>query len=138
VERVVAGHVRALGLTVAVLAGATVLGYLAMIAAESGPNEWVRVALVAATIAGAAVAAWIGSVATGPRLRSAALAAAAGVLLALGYLALFSIGLVLVFIGLLATGAAIAEARAVRATGPATLGFVAGAAVALVPLFISG
>jgi hypothetical protein len=137
VDGAIVRRVRVVGLLVAILAGATCVGYLGLIANQGFQTDWGRVALVAATIASAAAAAGVGAVAAREQVRTSVLAAAAGVLMTLGYLALFSIGLFLFVWGLLAAGAAIAEVRAVRTAGTALLAFLIGVAVALVPLFLS-
>jgi hypothetical protein len=127
-----------LGITAAVLTAASLVGYLGLIAAESGPNDWGRVLLVASTIAVAAAAAWVGSVAGTGATRAGALGGAAGILLGLGYLALLSIGLILIVTGLIALGAAAAEAVRRRRSAHAILGLVLGIAAVLGPFFLSG
>jgi hypothetical protein len=126
-----------LGITAAVLAAASLIGYLGLIAAEGGPNDMGRVLLVASTIAVAAAAAWLGSVAGTGTTRAGALGGAAGILLGLGYLALFSIGLILIAAGLIALGAAGGEAVRWRRSAPAILGLVLGFVAVLGPFFLS-
>lgn len=125
-----------LGITAAVLAAASLVGYLGLIAAEGDPNDWGRVLLVASTIAVAAAAAWVGSVTATGATRAGALGGAAGILLGLGYLALFSIGLILIVTGLFALGAAGAEAVLGRRWGSAIFGLVLGIAAVLGPFFL--
>jgi hypothetical protein len=137
VDGVIARRVRVLGLLVAVLAGATCIGYLGLIVNQGFEDDWGRVALVAATIAVAAATATLGAFAHREPLRTTWLAGAAGVLMTLGYLALFSIGLLLVVCGVLAAGAAIAEVRAFRTAGIAFVSFLLGVSVVVVPLFLS-
>jgi hypothetical protein len=137
VDGVIARRVRVLGLLVAVLAGATCIGYVGLIVNQGFEDDWGRVALVAVTIVVAGAAAAFGAFAHREYLRTAWLAGAAGVLMTLGYLALFSIGLVLVVCGLLAAGAAIAEVRAFRTAGIAFLSFLLGGSAVLVQLFLS-
>ncbi|MGH2674733.1 MAG: hypothetical protein ACRDKA_01800 [Actinomycetota bacterium] len=122
---------------VAILAGAVAVGYLGLIASEGGGNDLGRVALVASTIVGAAGAAWVGSVVAGDRVRAAALGVAAGILLSLGYLGLFSIGLFLIVAGILAAVAATTEVTRSGDTATALLGFAVGLAVVLLPFFLS-
>jgi hypothetical protein len=134
----IARRVRGLGVLVAILAGATAVGYVGFIVNQGiGAPDWARVALVAATIITAAGAAGVGALSARPYLRTSGLAAAAGILMTLGVLALFSIGLLLFVCGLLAAGAAIAEVRALRTAGIAFLSFLLGAGLVLVPLFLS-
>lgn len=132
------GRANVPGLFAAVLAGVITVGYLGLIAAEGGGNDPGRVALVASTIGGAATAAWIGSVLGNGRVRSSLLGAAAGVLLSLGYLALFSIGILLILAGILAVAAAVKEAAHSRQVASTLLGFVVGLVVVLGPLLLSG
>jgi hypothetical protein len=125
------------GITAAVLAAATLVGYLGLILAEGSSNDWGRVLLTSSTIAVAAAGAWIGSVAATGAARAGALGGAAGILLGLGYLALFSIGLILIVTGLIALGAAGAEAVRWRRLRHAILGLFLGIAVVLGPFFLS-
>ena len=94
--------------------------------------------LVASTIAVAAAAAWVDSVAGTGATRVGALGGTAGILLALGYLALFSIGLILIVTGLIAAAAAAPEAVRWRRWANAILGLVVGIAAVLGPFFFSG
>jgi hypothetical protein len=137
VDGAIARRVRGLGVLVTILAGATCIGYLGLIAGQGRVTDWARVALVAATIAAGAAAAGVGAVSAREHVRTAGLAAAAGILMTLGVLALFSIGLLLFVWGLLAAGAAIAEVLAIRTAGIAFLSFLIGVGVVLAPLFLS-
>jgi hypothetical protein len=121
-----------MGLSCSALAGATLVWYLTLIASEPGPEDLSRVVLVSVTIGAASLAAAVGSVAAGD-LRVTALSAATGTLLALGYLAIFSIGFVLIIAGLLAGVAAAMEVRRYGGIGRAALGGLLGAGAALVP-----
>jgi hypothetical protein len=123
------------GAIAAALAGAVTLGYVGLILVQ-GEEDVGHVVLVASTIAGAATAAWAGSVVDNPRARSSLLGAAAGALLGLGYLALFSIGIFLVLAGVVAAIAAFPESVRSGQIGWALMGFVLGLAVALVPLLL--
>jgi hypothetical protein len=84
-------------------------------------------------LAAAATGAAFGSFAGGRR-SAGYLGLAAGILLVTGYLALFSIGLILVVAGAIAAIGSVGEARATGTWGAAGLAFLAGAVVALVPL----
>ena len=123
------------GAIAAILAGAVTLGYVGIILVQ-GEEDVGRVVLVASTIAGAAIAAWTGSVVDNTRARSSLLGAAAGALLGLGYLALFSIGIFLVLAGLVAAIGAFREGVRSGQIGWAAGGFVVGLAVALGPLLL--
>jgi hypothetical protein len=136
VARVV-GTTNPLGIAAALLTAASLVGYLGLIAAESGPNDWGRVLLVTLTIAVAAAAAWVGSVAGSGATRTGTFGGAGGILLGMGYLALFSIGLILIVTGLLALGAAAAEAVRWQRWAHAIVGLVLGIAAVLGPFFVS-
>jgi hypothetical protein len=123
------------GAIAAVLAGAVTLAYVGVILVQ-GEEDVGQVVLAASTIAGAAIAAWAGSVVDNPRARSSLLGTATGALLGLGYLALFSIGIFLVAAGLVAAIAAVPDSARSGQIGWAVAGFILGLAVALVPLLL--
>lgn len=123
------------GAIAAILAGAVTLGYVGLILVQ-GEEDVGQVVLVASTIAGAAIAAWTGSVVDNTRARSSLLGAAAGALLGLGYLALFSIGIFLVVAGAVAAVGTLQEGLTRGKALWAAAGFVVGLAVALVPLLL--
>jgi hypothetical protein len=124
------------GAIAAVLAGAVTLGYVGIILVQ-GEEDVGQVVLAASTIAGAAIAAWAGSVVDNPRARSSLLGAAAGALLGLGYLALFSIGIFLLVAGVVAAIAAFPGSVRSGQIGWVAAGFVLGLALALVPLLLA-
>ncbi|HKX24805.1 MAG TPA: hypothetical protein VJP08_00670 [Actinomycetota bacterium] len=132
----VRSRVNLAGAIAAVLAGAVTLGYVGLILVQ-GEQDVGRVVLVACTIASAGIASWAGSVVDKTRARSSLLGAAAGALLGLGYLALFSIGLLLVLAGLVAAIGAFRESVRSGQIGWAAGGFVVGLAVALGPLLLT-
>jgi hypothetical protein len=125
-----------LAVSAAVIAFATDALYLGIILSQD-PVEWGRVAVIAGCILVAGAIAAVAAVAGLPRAtRLLLLAIAAGGLLTLGYLGLFSIGLPLLVAGILSS---VAWQRVWAETGPAgarpvlpsALGFLAAA---LVPL----
>ena len=94
------------GLAGAVIAAAVTCLYL-VLAAREGNNDLAIVATFAVLIGGSAAAAAVGSlIADGP-LRVALLATAATILLVVGVLGIFTIGMPLLLAGALTTGAAI-------------------------------
>jgi hypothetical protein len=124
------------GAIAAVLAGAVTLVYVGIILIQ-GEEDVGRVVLVASTIAGGALASWAGSVVDHTRARSSLLGAAAGALLGLGYLALFSIGILLALAGVVAGTGAFREGVRSGTVGWAVAGFVVGLAVALGPFLLT-
>lgn len=125
-----------LGTTAAVLAVGTDLLYLGIIVSQD-PVDWARVIFFSGAIALAGAAAGAASIADlTPAIRLMLFAAAAGCLLSLGVIGLFSVGLPLFVAGILC---AIAWQRAwagVGSTGPRRWlpSVLAFAAAALVPL----
>lgn len=96
------------GLAAAAIAFADAIAYLAIINREDGPNDWVVVGVIATAIVLAGALAAVGSVVTGGR-RAALLWPATVILLLIGFLGMFSIGLPLLIAGILtAIGAATA------------------------------
>ena len=100
------------------LAGAITLAdaafYLLIISREDSPNDWAVVGLIAALIVLAGVVTIAGSMEEG-RVRTALLGAATPILLVIGFLGMFSIGLPLLIAGIL-TG--IGAATATRGRPP--------------------
>lgn len=121
----------------AFLAGIITIGYLALIASQGHEDDLVRVALVATTIAGAGGAAWVGGAVGDGRIRAAALGLATGILLGLGYLALFSIGIFLVVAGVLAAVASSIEVSRSGHAEHAVLGFDVGVGSVLLPFLLA-
>ncbi len=122
-------------ISAAVIAGLGLLLYVAIIVLE-GENDVFRVALIAGILATAAASSWAGTFAVSPRARSFMLSAAAGILLVMGYLALFSIGLVFLIAGVPAVVAAFGELSRSGRNGSALLGFGVGVSLALVPMMV--
>jgi hypothetical protein len=126
------------GSAAAVLAIATDVLYLGIIASQD-PVEWVRVTLVAGAILLAGAAAAVATLANlSIAIRLVLFAAAAGGLLSLGVLGLFSIGLPLFVAGILSS---ISWQRVWAGTGdrrlvPSLLAFVAAALVPFVAVMI--
>jgi len=104
-----------------VVAAATVMtdavAYLYLISQEDTPNEWRQVALIAATIALGAVLAAAGSLATG-NLRMLLLWPATAILLIVGFLGMFSIGLPLLLAGIVTLRGALTATRERRPAPP--------------------
>ena len=104
-----------------VVAAATVMtdavAYLYLISQEDTPNEWRQVALIAATIALGAVLAAAGSLATG-NLRTLLLWPATAILLIVGFLGMFSIGLPLLLAGIVTLRGALTATRERRPAPP--------------------
>lgn len=118
------------GWIAALIAGATAIVYVVLIVGQ-GEAEVARVILVLAMILTAAVAAAVGASAEDPSVESLLLGGASGLLLSLGYLGLFSIGLLLLIAGIVST---IAWVRAMAADGAGARGwsvltFVVGVAL---------
>ncbi len=109
--------------------------YLALIAAE-GEQELAstRVLFVAGSLAGAAAAALAGAAIRGNERRGVLLALATATVLGWAWLALFSIGLLLV---LAAIPMAIAAAGSLRALDAAAAGSIAAAAVVVAALDVT-
>ena len=96
------------GLAAAAIAFADAIAYVTIINRQGTLNDWGRVVVIAALIAFAGVLATVGSLVTGGR-RPALLWPATVILLVLGFLGIFSIGLPLLIAGILtAVGAATA------------------------------
>lgn len=124
---------RGAGLVAAAIALGTAIAYVILISAEGG-HDGLVVILVVVMIAGAGLAAWRGASVTDLVKTRALLGAASGVLLGLGTLAIFSIGLLLLVAGIAST---IAWVRAMVTRGEggrlvATAAFVLSAALPLV------
>jgi hypothetical protein len=83
------------------IAAVTDVGYLVIIVAQGGPSDATRVVFVALAIGVAAVCAGFGATRARRIDRLPWLGAATGMLLVLGYLGLFSIGLPLLIAGVL-------------------------------------
>jgi hypothetical protein len=126
--------VRNTGLVAAGLTVGTGVLLVVLLSSEPGPDLTSRTVLVGAVLAAAAAAAVFGSFARVGRVAAGCLGLAAGILLVTGYLALFSIGLLLVAASVLAAIGAVGEARTTGTWGAAGLAFLAGALAALVPL----
>jgi hypothetical protein len=98
------------GLAAALIAFADAIAYLVLISREDTTNNWGRVALVAALILVAGLLAAAGSVVTGRR-RATMLWPATAILLVIGFLGIFSIGLPLLIAGILTAGGAASAMR---------------------------
>jgi hypothetical protein len=112
----------------AVVVGATIALYLVIIVAQS-ERRWPRVALVLVLFAAALGCAVGASALRGAQARALAAAGGAGLLLSMGYLALFSVGLLLLIAGVMLV-VWLARTRAERrGSSPAgsILAFVVGA-----------
>ena len=99
------------GVVGSLLVSATILLYLIVIGLQ-GNVDTRRVALWAITLATCAMLATYASWSSSPRVRSIGFAIAAGALIGLGWLGIFSIGLLLIAAGVLllvATAKALAE-----------------------------
>lgn len=124
------------GLAASAIAGATSIVYVVAIVSQ-GEVEVGVVSLVVAMILGAAAAAWLGASTTDLTRRRMSFAAASGLLLSLGALAIFSIGLLLLVAGLAVT---VAWVRSMAGGGPGALGaavaFLVGVVVPLVLLLV--
>jgi hypothetical protein len=121
---------RKAGLAAAAIAGATSIVYVIIIVAQ-GEADVGRVILVLAMILGAAMAAAVGGSTANSTMKSVLLGGASGGLLSLGYLGLFSIGLLLLVAGAVST---IGWTRAMGAVGAearlwSVLAFLGGAAL---------
>jgi hypothetical protein len=130
------------GWIAAVIAGVTAIVYLVLIVRQAeGEVSSVEVGLVFlvfALILGAAVAAVVGGSTPDLRMKSLLLGAASGELLSLGYLSLFSIGLLLLIAGIVSTIAWV-RAMAVGGTGArgwSVLAFIGAAALPWVLLLL--
>jgi hypothetical protein len=117
-----------LGLSAMAIAAVTDVGYLVIIVAQGDPSDVARVAFVALAICTAAVCAGVGATRARAIDRLTWLGAATGMLLVLGYLGLFSIGLPLFVAGVLA---AIAWITASGSAGPGRRSRVLAALLAL-------
>jgi hypothetical protein len=121
---------RTAGLAAAAIAGATSIAYVIIIVAQGEPDAD-RVILVLAMILGAAIAAAVGGSTANVSMKNVLLGGASGGLLSLGYLALFSLGLLLLVAGVVST---IGWTRALRGAGAeprlwSMLAFLGGAAL---------
>lgn len=124
------------GWIAAAIAGATAIVYIVVIVGQ-GEAEVGRVILVLAMILTGAVAAAVGGSAADPSVERLLLGGASGLLLSLGFLGLFSIGLLLLIAGIVST---IAWVRAMAAGGAArgwsALTFLGGVALPWVILLL--
>ena len=130
---------RGAGVVAAAIALGTAIAYVILVSAEEG-NDGLVVILVVAMIVGAAVAAWRGASVTDPVRKRALLGVASGVLLSLGTLAIFSIGLLLLVAGIVSTVAWV-RAMVTRGQGGRVVGtaaFVVSAALPLVLFLVPG
>jgi hypothetical protein len=108
-----------LGLAAAVIVFADAFLYLSIISQEDSPNDWGLVGLIAALMLLAALLAVAGSLAQGSD-RIALLGAATPILLGIGFLGIFSIGLPLLLAGIVtAAGAATATRERPQSRRPA-------------------
>lgn len=127
---------RKAGLAAAAIAGATSIAYVIIIVAQ-GEADVGAVILVVAMMSGAAIAAAVGASTPEITRRRMSLGAASGLLLSLGALAIFSIGLLLLVAGLAAT---VAWVRSMAGGGggvlAAVLAFLVGALVPFVLLLV--
>jgi hypothetical protein len=121
---------RTAGLIASAIAGATSIVYIIIILAQ-GEADVGRVMLVLAMILGAATAAAVGGATANVTMKNVLLGGASGGLLSLGYLALFSLGLLLLAAGVVST---IGWTRAMGGVGRqarlwSVLAFLGGAAL---------
>jgi 4-amino-4-deoxy-L-arabinose transferase-like glycosyltransferase len=103
------------GWVAALIAGLTTIVYLLLIVREED-NDVGLVVLVTAMIVGAAVAAAAGASTGDVRTKGLLLGGASGLFLSLGYLSLFSIGILLLIAGIVST---FAWVRAMAGAGAA-------------------
>ncbi len=122
---------------VCVISAVATLGYVALLGQQGSlPGIDPRMWLVIALLAGSAIASGIGAVTHSADLRAVIAAACTAGLLSLGFLALFSIGLVLMAAGVFAL---VAWANAVRdSTEPRMTAWSAAAAIATLGLLVLG
>jgi hypothetical protein len=127
---------RRLGLVVAIVVAAVDVLYLWYVGfVQSGTSDQpLRVPFVAAYLGAVAICALLSTMVSAGTWRVALLAASASGLLVLGFFALFSIGLPLVVMGLLAVAALVEAIRSATRGGLAAGASIAGAAAALLVL----
>jgi low temperature requirement protein LtrA len=106
-----------LGLVAAAAAMADAILYPYLIGQEDTPNDWSTVAVITSIIALGAVLAAAGSLANG-NSRALLLWPATAILLPVGFLALFSIGLPLVLAGIVTFSGALTATRGRRPSPP--------------------
>jgi hypothetical protein len=117
---------RKAGLAAAAIAGATSIVYVIIIVAQ-GEDDVGLVVLVVAIILGAALAAGMGASTSDLAMRRISFAIASGLLLSLGALAIFSIGLLLVVAGAMST---VAWVRTMVVAEPGARGWALAAFIA--------